>query len=52
MYVNALPPWHYVPEHLTLVQVVFVSAALRMPVVTQVKLVARDLANVVQHQRV
>ena len=52
MYVNALPPWHYALEHLTRVQVVFASAVLQMPVVTRVKLVARDLANVVQHQRV
>ena len=52
MFVNALQPLHHALEHLTLVQVVFVNAAVQMPVVTQVKLVARDRANVVQHQRV
>ena len=52
MYVNALPLWHPALEHLTLVQVVFVSVALQMRVVIQEKLVVRDHANVVQHQHV
>ena len=51
MFANALQLLRHVLEHLTLVPVVFVSAVLQMPVVTQVKLVARDRANVVQHQR-